>query len=93
MRIDQSQHNDGPTNKVRHACAYAWRARQFVQKGIGEAHVFLLTRASWAEPNWIGLFHFAKGTSIGNLIGKLWTGHQGQDQGQSNSGHSLRILF
>ena len=22
-----------------------------VQKGIGEAHVFLLTRASWAEPN------------------------------------------
>ena len=22
-----------------------------VQKGIGEPHVFLLTRASWAEPN------------------------------------------
>ena len=39
LRIDQSQHNEGPTNKVRHACAYAWRARQIVQKGIGEAHV------------------------------------------------------
>ena len=22
-----------------------------VQKGIGEAHMFLFTRASWAEPN------------------------------------------
>ena len=22
-----------------------------VQNGIGEAHLFLLTRASWAEPN------------------------------------------
>ena len=26
-------------------------ALQIVQKGIGEAHVFLLTRATWAELN------------------------------------------
>ena len=27
------------------------RHGRVVQKGIGEAHMFLLTRASWAEPN------------------------------------------
>ena len=36
--------------KVRHACAYLGARGRVVQKGIGEPHVFLLTRASWAEP-------------------------------------------
>ena len=50
LRIDQSQRNEGLTNKVRHACAYLGARGRVVQKGIGEPHLFLLTRASWAEP-------------------------------------------
>ena len=50
LRIDQSLRNKGPTNKVRHACAYLCARGRVVQKGIGEPHVSLLTRASGAEP-------------------------------------------
>ena len=36
--------------KVRHACAYLGARGRVVQKGVGEPHLFLVTRASWAEP-------------------------------------------
>ena len=50
LQFDQSQPNEGPTNKVQHACANHGARGRVVQKGIGELHAFLLTRASWAEP-------------------------------------------
>ena len=45
MRIIQSQ-----ATKVRYAFAYLGARDRVVQKGIGQPHVFLLTRALWAEP-------------------------------------------
>ena len=50
LRIDQSQRNEGPTLRSdMHARMLGARGR-VVQKGIGESHVFLLTRALWVEP-------------------------------------------
>ena len=51
MRIDQSQCNEGPTNKSDMRARMLGAPDIVVQKGIGEAQVFLLTHASWAEPN------------------------------------------
>ena len=35
-----------------------------VQKGIGEAHVFLRTRALWAEPNGSAYYYYVTAFSV-----------------------------
>ena len=50
LRIDQSQRNEGPTLRSDMRARMLGARGRVVQKGIGEPHMFLLTRVSWAEP-------------------------------------------
>ena len=61
MYIDQSQRNEGPTNKVRNAGAYLGVRGRVVQKGIGEPTHVVAHTCVVGGTYWIGLLHRVHG--------------------------------